>query len=497
VIDGSIADWAGVLADPDNNVCDGGYPDIEPQPDLDGRVQSTGRDLIQFAYTWDNNGVYTYTKRVGSTSNVQRFIYYADADNDGFMETGEPVIVAQWKGSNRKVQLFLGVYVASSPGGDPMADAGGYADGYSLPGTAINFPPPGQPNYEGTWGSADGTTMEWMLPWEDLGVDAGIGFTYHVSSTNSQPGAGSFPSQVDDNLAGCGGFPGSTQYAGVLFEPDRTVSAIENSTVYGLHNLSNMGSGTDVFDFTSIVSGDFTPTVSYYHDADGSGSFTAGDTPLTDTDGDGVPDTGPLALDTSIDILIAYAIGGGSSGAATVETSATSSYDVNTYDFVTDTLDFGPDIFLLKSVMAYSDPVNGTVNPKAIPGAEMLYTIQVTNQGSVATDADSLLIADAVPANTEMYVGDLGGAGSGPIAFVEGATASGLSYTFIGLSSLLDDVDFSNNGGSTYTYVPTPGADGYDAAVTNILMNPKGQFDGSSGGGSNPSFEIRFRVRVE
>lgn len=496
VIDGSMDDWAGVLADLDNNVCDGGYPDVEPQPDLDGPVQSTGRDLVQFSYTWNSTGLYTYTQRVGSSKNVQRFIYYADTDNDGFMETGEPVIVAQWKGSNRKVELFIGVYIESYPGGDPMADADGYADGYSLPGTAVNFPPPGQPNYQGSWGSADGTLMEWMLPWEDLGVDAGNGFTYHVSSTNSQPGAASFPEQVDDNLAGCGGYPGSTQYADLVFMPDRTIAAFQDSTVYGLHTLTNTGNGTDVFDLISIASGDFSPTVSYYHDADGSGTFTAGDTLLTDTDGDGVPDTGPLARDASIDILIAYAIGGGSSGVAAVETTATSSYDANRYDFITDTLQFAPDIFLLKSVMAYSDPVNGAVNPKAIPGAEMLYTIQVTNQGSAATDTDSLLITDAVPANTEMYVGDLGGFGSGPVVFVDGATPSGLSYTFLDLSSPLDDLDFSDDGGGSYTYTPTPDADGYDGAVSHIQLNPNGQFSGASGGGS-PSFEIRFRVRVK
>lgn len=496
VIDGSMGDWADVLADPDNNVCDGGSSNIEPQPDRDAPVQSTGRDLIQFSYTWDSEGVYTYTERVGSTSNVQRFVYYADTDNDGLMETGEPVIVVQWKGSNRDVRVYLGTYVAVAPSGDSMVDGGGYADGYSLPGSAVGFPPVGNPDYQGKWSNRDGTVMEWMLPWSDLGVSEGTAFTYHVASTNSQPGAASFPEQLDDNLAGCGGGPGSTQSAGVLFVPDLTITALEGSTVYGLHTLTNTSNGADVFDLTSSVSGDYTPVVNYYLDADASGTFTAGDTLLTDTDADGIPDTGQVLSGESIGILIGYGVAGGSSGTTTVITTATSSFDTYTYAAVTDTLVFGAHLSMLKSVTAYSDPVNGTNNPKAIPGAEILYTIQVINQGSGVVDTDTVVVADPIPANTEMYVGNLNGAGSGPIAFVDGSTPSGLTYTFISLSSSTDDLEFSDDGGSTHTYVPAPDGYGYDSGVTNVRVNPKGQFDAASGG-NIPSFELRFRVRVK
>lgn len=155
-----------------------------------------------------------------------------------------------------------------------------------------------------------------------------------------------------------------------------------------------------------------------------------------------------------------------------------------------------PSFTVAKSVLLVSDPVNGTTLPKAIPGAVVSYSIQVTNTGAGTADNNTTLIVDAIPANTRLFVGDLGGPGSGPIAFVNGATSSGLTYTFISLASAVDDVSFSNTGCSPFTnYTPVPDVNGFDAAVTCIRVNPKGVFAAASGG-NNPSFEARFRVRV-
>ena len=155
-----------------------------------------------------------------------------------------------------------------------------------------------------------------------------------------------------------------------------------------------------------------------------------------------------------------------------------------------------PSFTVAKSVLLVSDPVNGTTLPKAIPGAVVSYSIQVTNTGAGAADNDTTLIVDPIPANTRMFVGDLGGLGSGPIAFVNGTPSSGLTYTFTSLASVPDDVSFSNTGCSPFTsYTPVPDVAGFDSAVTCIRVNPKGVFAGASGG-SNPTFEVRFRVQV-
>jgi uncharacterized repeat protein (TIGR01451 family) len=155
----------------------------------------------------------------------------------------------------------------------------------------------------------------------------------------------------------------------------------------------------------------------------------------------------------------------------------------------TATLTVSTGLTLVKSSQTYSDPFNGTTNPKAIPGAFVTYTIVAGNPGAVAVDANTVFVIDAVPANTDLFVNNVGGAGSGPVAFA--ALGSGLTYTFASLASTTDDVSFSSDGGTTYLYTPTPSANGVDPAVTHIRINPKGTFSAGS------SFQLQFRVRVE
>ncbi len=127
-------------------------------------------------------------------------------------------------------------------------------------------------------------------------------------------------------------------------------------------------------------------------------------------------------------------------------------------------------------------------NPKAIPGAEMLYTIQSSNQGKGWTDTDTVILSETIPANMDLFVGDIGDPGLGPVVFIDGFPASGLSYTFP------SDLEFSSNNGSTW-YTPIPGGD-YNSEVTNIRILPKGQFNGSDGI-NHPLYEIRFKMRIQ
>ncbi len=148
-----------------------------------------------------------------------------------------------------------------------------------------------------------------------------------------------------------------------------------------------------------------------------------------------------------------------------------------------------PVLLVTKLVQVLSDPVNGTTNPKSIPGAVTRFTIGVTNQGAGTVDNNTVLIEDVVPTNTALFVDT--GAGD-PVQFVDGPTSSGLTYNFA------TDVTFSDQpgGGAPFNYIPVPDADGFDPAVTGLRINPGGSMNGSSGD-NDPSFNIRFRVRVE
>ncbi|WP_422059791.1 hypothetical protein [Sphingopyxis sp.] len=143
---------------------------------------------------------------------------------------------------------------------------------------------------------------------------------------------------------------------------------------------------------------------------------------------------------------------------------------------------------IAKTSTAYSDPFNGAINPKLIPGGFATYTLTVTAPAGTAPSSNSVIVSDAIPANLSLFVGTYA-PGPGPIAF--GAGASALSYSFASLASTTDDLSFSNNGGASWTYVPAPDANGVDANVTNIRINPKGSMAPGS------SFTVNLRAMVQ
>ena len=268
------------------------------------------------------------------------------------------------------------------------------------------------------------------------------------------------------------------------------------------HTLTNLGNGADTFDLSSVFSGDHTPSLSIYIDSDASGDLSAGDALIIDTDGDGAPDSGVLIPGQPLILLFAYQIAAGNgsdpSGTAIITTTAISSAVPFLADSVTDTVEVDLDVTLLvlKSVNTLEDPINLTVNPKAIPGAVMLYSVQVSNQGGGAADANSVWVTDDLPQAGDLFVGDINGPGSGPVLFVDGSPPSGVSYTFLGLADATDSLSFSSDGGLTFNYTPVPDAAGFDGNVTHMRITPSGSLAGTTAAGS-PAFELRYRLRVD
>lgn len=119
-------------------------------------------------------------------------------------------------------------------------------------------------------------------------------------------------------------------------------------------------------------------------------------------------------------------------------------------------------------------------NRFAIPGADVDYTLTVTNSGGSTVDINSALIADILPPNVTFFNGDIdpGTAGTQNFVFAPGSS---------GLTLAAGNIAYSNNGGASYGYAPTPG---YDGNIDALRFSPQGTM------AANSSFTIRFRTRV-
>ena len=146
-----------------------------------------------------------------------------------------------------------------------------------------------------------------------------------------------------------------------------------------------------------------------------------------------------------------------------------------------------------KSLQVTQDPVNGSANPKAIPGALIEYQLTVTNTGEGTADTDTVTITDSLPADTAFFVGT--DAAISPVTLTDGQTASTLTLNFENLTSTTDDVEFSDNNGTTFDYQPTPDAEGFDPLITDVRIRLGGTMPGTDEGGS-PEFSIFYQVKV-
>jgi len=119
----------------------------------------------------------------------------------------------------------------------------------------------------------------------------------------------------------------------------------------------------------------------------------------------------------------------------------------------------------------------------ALPGNDVIYTIGVSNVGTGATDADSIVLIDSMPDEVSFFRGALA---SDAVTFTE-TGSTGLDFVYsrdVGYSSSL--IKPANFGQCTYT--PTSG---YDSAVKFICFNPKSTL------AAGTSFELEFRAKIK
>lgn len=135
-----------------------------------------------------------------------------------------------------------------------------------------------------------------------------------------------------------------------------------------------------------------------------------------------------------------------------------------------------PNVGLVKSVSP-----NGT----QLPGTDLTYTIVYTNSGGQA--ATSFVIVDPNPLNTDPLERVLRN-----VDFKVGSMSSAP-----GTTGLVATFQYSNDGGTTWTYTPVSGASGAPAGYDRLVTNVRWSFAGSlSSVSPNNSGSVGFIVRI-
>ncbi|HYW71033.1 MAG TPA: hypothetical protein VE961_08365, partial [Pyrinomonadaceae bacterium] len=118
---------------------------------------------------------------------------------------------------------------------------------------------------------------------------------------------------------------------------------------------------------------------------------------------------------------------------------------------------------------------SANVSGSVLPGTDLGYTVAFTNSG--ASPAQNLVLTDPVPANTDFKVGSVAQS--------------------LGTTGLTVAINYSNDGGASWTYAPSSGGGGapagYDRNVTNIRWVFSGNLSYTS---PNNSGSIGFTTRI-
>lgn len=463
VIDGDMSDW---LAPEDITNNEGQFSeDCEQGEDCElDDVQSTGRDLKKFAYTWDDDYLYFYVERFASTSNTTEWLFYLDSNANGLMEADEKIFRVDWQGSNRRTNAYLCDYFPDDPDGDPLVDPEtGLGDGYSLPGDGGNC----EDIYSNVVAGSDtGLEMESRLAWSEMGFPGPVNVRFHISSSRGM----NLPNQIEDNMDGPGGDGGQ------LFPPDMSidVEALDEQVWANQETTFLVTLTNEQFDPFSDIAIDITFPAALPYTAD---DAETGD--FVDTTGDGVPDQWQVAFLDEQESL-------------TLELTVTAQQVPAIMDLAVEALisDWeGTDTDADNN----EDQAEITVNPipeldvtkvsstsTADPGQTVRYTLHVSN--AAAGEAASVVLHDSMSPFLAFRLDTFG-------------ADEHFSFDDNGTGLTLGEPEFSDDDGVTFNYEPVSGAGGapagFDGNVTDWRIPMNGNMNGD-----DSSFQLRYDAAV-
>jgi uncharacterized repeat protein (TIGR01451 family) len=183
------------------------------------------------------------------------------------------------------------------------------------------------------------------------------------------------------------------QVAGVTLDGDTVAQASAGSTVAFTNTLVNTGSGTDTFDIT-ISSHDFpSGTTFQLFQSDGQ-------TPMVDSNGNGVPDTGPLAANATYEVVLKATLPSNTPASTdgwTVTKLATSTFNNSVFDDANDVLDaiIGASVDLTNDdgtgVGVFpTGEINSVRTVSSNPGTTVDFILRVNNEGPSPDSYDLL-----------------------------------------------------------------------------------------------------------
>lgn len=199
-----------------------------------------------------------------------------------------------------------------------------------------------------------------------------------------------------------------TQSASLTLQGATVASVPQGGTASFGNLLTNTGNGSDTFDIR-VDSNTFPAGTTFaLYQSDGV-------TPMLDSNGNGIPDTGPLAAGASYNVVLKATLPPGATGGPyTVEKSATSQADPSKSVSVSDelTLVVGNSVDLTNNTSGAGAPGAGAgpegaavVTNSADPGTTTRFTLYVANNSGVADSFDLAASSDASFATTSLPQG--------------------------------------------------------------------------------------------